>query len=95
MSEWRPEEGWENPYNDGSCDCRQGAEGTAYEAGADAMLAALKGKTHEETRLTGNPHIDGEWVYVEMRAADIKGWSVVFIPDAPREELALIGGHDG
>ncbi len=67
----------------------------AYEAGADAMLAALKGKTHEETRLTGNPHIDGEWVYVEMRAADIKGWSVVFIPDAPREELALIGGHDG
>ena len=85
MSEWRPE-GWENPYDDGSCDCRQGAEGTAYEAGADAILAALK---------AGHPcHVDAEGISINFPKGYIKG-SFVFIPDAPREELALKGGPDG
>ena len=85
MKEWRPE-GFENPYTP---DLEQTEEyldhgardQSIFEDGADAMLAALRGKVHEETRLSGNPHIDGEWVYVEMRAEDIKGWSVVFVPD--------------
>ncbi len=85
MAEWRPE-GWENPHHAkvkaGKGNGKDMAFSLAYEAGADAMLAALRGKRHEETRFTGDPRVDGKWVFVEMRAEDIKGWSVVFIPDA-------------
>ena len=52
MSEWRPEEGWENPYGTelvrgNFSDGREYVhdpepEHDAYEAGADAMLEALR-----------------------------------------------------
>ena len=41
---WRPEEGWENPYDCSVCDTEPegcpGCGSDAYEAGADAMLKA-------------------------------------------------------
>ena len=78
---WRPE-GWpERPCNCDDTWCLQCSEWRDREAGADAMLAALRGKAVSEN------HVDGEWVYVHMRVEDIKGYTVVFIPDAPERQL--------
>ena len=77
MSEWRPAD-WEcgGGYQDEvNGELLDNYMTRTYEAGADAMLAALRGKTVFEN------HVDGEWVYVHMRADDIKGYTVVFIPD--------------
>ncbi len=84
-NEWRPE-GFENPYpNDPNIIptvTTTNLQGTknlmhnAYEAGADAMLAALK---------AGHPcHVNAEGMSINFPLGVIKG-SFVFIPDAPVE----------
>ncbi len=68
MSEWRPE-GWVLPNGIGD-----ETPPMAYEAGADAMLAALRAE---------HPcHVNAEGMSINFPLGVIKG-SFVFIPDAP------------
>lgn len=77
MTEWRPEEGWNNPWLLRA----SGDEREAYEAGADKIVVALKNDDESQ-------HCNaGEWI--ETAAGDFGGpdglkgiagtW--VFIPD--------------
>ncbi len=84
MAEWRPD-GWKNDYRREADVCgrqghyRQGvranSEAMAYEAGADAMLAALKTDGNADYCEAGDwietvadnddgAHISGTWVFI-------------------------------
>ena len=81
---YRPKE-WENPYQGGWARDDEGslypitqdAESDAFEAGADAMLEALKGKKDSE-------YWKAKWEEICLKPP-VNGW-LVFIPDEEKEE---------
>lgn len=82
MNTWRPE-GWKNPYfrsgdfGDGQISWNEQPEFSTFEAGADAMLEALK---KEATYLKNDGTAPYGYVLGKILKLAEKGW-LVFIPD--------------
>lgn len=79
---WRPKEGWKNPYSDlwRTAPYGDGGESQmrAFEAGADAMLEALKG--FAMLRLQGETVITINDFRGQMSWVRTHGW-LICIPD--------------
>ena len=97
MSKWRPGE-WGNPYNiliiNPIPENADSTAFTAFEAGADALLEALKGTGIKLVPKMMQYHLRG-WIYPQMADGkiseffvtpdgypDLKG-TLIFIPDDP------------
>jgi len=85
---WRPKEGWDNPFNRAAIraygnDNKPISHHDAYEAGADAILKALK----EDTPRLFDTTIMEAGIKLEKPLEERGAW--YFIPDEAKDRLAL------
>ena len=76
---YRPE-GWENPYDNHGAVLKEMGNEIAFEAGADAMLKALKGVNKIGYHREGSGKIDADFE-VLCRGYDVVNGVIVFIPE--------------